>query len=126
MRTVADGSGYVVIATTRPETLMGDTAVAVNPADERYAGKVGKKLILPIVNREIELIADDYVEKDFGTGAVKITPAHDPNDYEVGLRHNLEVINIMNDDGTMNAEAGKEFEGMDRYVCREDVVKKIE
>ena len=122
----ADGSGYVVIATTRPETLMGDTAVAVNPADERYAGKVGKKLILPIVNREIELIADDYVEKDFGTGAVKITPAHDPNDYEVGLRHNLEVINIMNDDGTMNAEAGKEFEGMDRYVCREAVVKKIE
>ena len=122
----ADGSGYVVIATTRPETLMGDTAVAVNPADERYAGKVGKKLILPIVNREIELIADDYVEKDFGTGAVKITPAHDPNDYEVGLRHNLEVINIMNDDGTMNAEAGKEFEGMDRYECREAVVKKIE
>ena len=122
----ADGSGYVVIATTRPETLMGDTAVAVNPADERYAGKVGKKLILPIVNREIELIADDYVEKDFGTGAVKITPAHDPNDYEVGLRHNLEVINIMNDDGTMNAAAGKEFEGMDRYVCREAVVKKIE
>ena len=122
----ADGSGYVVIATTRPETLMGDTAVAVNPSDERYAGKVGKKLILPIVNREIELIADDYVEKDFGTGAVKITPAHDPNDYEVGLRHNLEVINIMNDDGTMNAEAGKEFEGMDRYVCREAVVKKIE
>ncbi|MBR6074188.1 MAG: valine--tRNA ligase [Victivallales bacterium] len=122
----ADGSGYVVIATTRPETLMGDTAVAVNPTDERYAGKIGKKLILPIVNREIELIADDYVEKDFGTGAVKITPAHDPNDYEVGLRHNLEVINIMNDDGTMNAEAGKEFEGMDRYVCREAVVKKIE
>ena len=122
----ADGSGYVVIATTRPETLMGDTAVAVNPSDERYAGKIGKKLILPIVNREIELIADDYVEKDFGTGAVKITPAHDPNDYEVGLRHNLEVINIMNDDGTMNAEAGKEFEGMDRYVCREAVVKKIE
>ncbi len=122
----ADGSGYVVIATTRPETLMGDTAVAVNPADERYAGKVGKKLILPIVNREIELIADDYVEKDFGTGAVKITPAHDPNDYEVGLRHNLEVINIMNDDGTMNADAGKEFEGMDRYECREAVVKKIE
>ena len=122
----ADGSGYVVIATTRPETLMGDTAVAVTPSDERYAGKIGKKLILPIVNREIELIADDYVEKDFGTGAVKITPAHDPNDYEVGLRHNLEVINIMNDDGTMNAEAGKEFEGMDRYVCREAVVKKIE
>ena len=122
----ADGSGYVVIATTRPETLMGDTAVAVNPTDERYAGKIGKKLILPIVNREIELIADDYVEKDFGTGAVKITHAHDPNDYEVGLRHNLEVINIMNDDGTMNAEAGKEFEGMDRYVCREAVVKKIE
>ena len=122
----ADGSGSVIVATTRPETMMGDTAVAVNPNDERYADKIGKKIILPIVGREIELVADDYVEKEFGTGAVKITPAHDPNDYELGLRHNLEVINIMNDDGTMNAEAGKEFEGMDRYECRKAVVAKLE
>ncbi len=122
----ADGSGHVIVATTRPETMMGDTAVAVNPEDERYKDKIGKKLILPIVGREIELVADSYVEKDFGTGAVKITPAHDPNDYELGLRHNLEVINIMNDDGTMNAAAGAEFEGMDRYVCRKAVVAKLE
>ena len=122
----ADGSGYVVVATTRPETMMGDTAVAVNPTDERYTDKVGKKLILPIVGREIELVADDYVEKDFGTGAVKITPAHDPNDYELGLRHGLEVINIMNDDGTMNELAGAEFAGMDRYACRKAVVAKME
>ncbi len=121
-----DGSGYVVVATTRPETMMGDTAVAVNPDDERYAGKIGKTLVLPIVGREIPLIADEYVDKAFGTGAVKITPAHDPNDYEVGKRHDLAFINIMNDDGTMNADAGAEFEGMDRYVCRKAVVAKME
>ncbi len=122
----ADGSGYVIVATTRPETMMGDTAVAVNPSDERYTDKVGKTVILPIMNREIPIVADDYVEKEFGTGAVKITPAHDPNDYELGKRHNLQVINIMNDDGTMNADAGAEFEGMDRYACRKAVVAKME
>ncbi len=122
----SDGSGYVLIATTRPETLMGDTAVAVNPSDERYAGKVGKMLTLPIVGRQIPLIADEYVEKEFGTGAVKITPAHDPNDYEVGLRHGLAMPNIMNDDGTMNAEAGADFDGLDRNVARKLVVEKME
>ncbi len=121
-----DGSGYVTIATTRPETLMGDTAVAVNPEDERYKGLVGKMLMLPIVNRPIPLIADEYVEKEFGTGAVKITPAHDPNDYEVGMRHNLAMPNIMNDDGTMNAEAGADFDGLDRSVARKLVVQKME
>ncbi|MEE1126691.1 MAG: class I tRNA ligase family protein, partial [Acutalibacteraceae bacterium] len=94
----ADGSGYMNIATTRPETLLGDTALAVNPNDERYKDVIGKKVILPIVHREIPVVADDYVEMDFGTGVVKITPAHDPNDFEVGLRHNLEVINVMTDD----------------------------
>ncbi len=122
----ADGSGYVVVATTRPETMMGDTAVAVNPNDQRYEGKIGKKLILPIVGREMELIADDYVDPAFGTGAVKITPAHDPNDYEMGIRHNLKFVNIMNDDGTMNADAGAQFDGMDRYECRKAVVAKME
>ncbi|MGN0867774.1 MAG: valine--tRNA ligase [Oligosphaeraceae bacterium] len=122
----ADGSGEVVVATTRPETLMGDTAVAVNPGDERYQGLVGKMLVLPIVNRQIPLIADDYVEKEFGTGAVKITPAHDPNDYEVGLRHHLEMPNIMNDDGTLNENAGAEFAGLDRSVARKLVVQKLE
>ena len=121
----ADGSGHVTIATTRPETLMGDTAVAVNPRDERYAGKIGKMLKLPLTGREIPLIADDYVEMGFGTGAVKITPAHDPNDYEVGRRHGLAMPNIMNDDGTMNALAGKEFDGLDRSVARKLVVEKI-
>ena len=97
-----DGSGYVELATTRPETLLGDTAVAVNPDDERYKDIVGKTLILPLVGREIPVVADAYVEKDFGTGVVKITPAHDPNDFEVGLRHNLEVINVMDDTAHMN------------------------
>jgi len=122
----SDGSGYVIVATTRPETIMGDTAVAVNPEDERYAGKIGKMLTLPLVGRQIPLIADSYVEKEFGTGAVKITPAHDPNDYEVGLRHNLEMPNIMNDDGTMNAAAGADFDGLDRYAARKLVVEKLE
>ena len=121
----ADGSGYVTIATTRPETLMGDTAVAVNPNDPRYAGKVGKMLKLPLTGREIPLIADEYVEADFGTGAVKITPAHDPNDYEVGKRHNLAMPNIMNDDGTMNEAAGPDFAGLDRMAARKLVVEKI-
>ncbi len=120
-----DGSGFVEIATTRPETLLGDTAVAVNPDDERYTDIVGKTLILPLVGREIPVIADDYVDKEFGTGCVKITPAHDPNDFEVGLRHNLEQIKVMNDDATINAFGGK-YEGMDRYEARKAIVADLE
>ena len=117
--------GYVEIATTRPETMFGDTAVAVNPEDENTKHLIGKTLILPIVNREIPVIADDYVEIGFGTGCVKITPAHDPNDFLVGQRHDLEQIKVMNDDATMNAYAGK-YEGMDRYACRKALVKELE
>ena len=117
--------GYVEIATTRPETMFGDTAVAVNPEDEATKHLIGKTLILPIVNREIPVIADDYVEIGFGTGCVKITPAHDPNDFLVGQRHNLEQIKVMNDDATMNAYAGK-YEGMDRYTCRKALVADLE
>ena len=117
--------GYVEIATTRPETMFGDTAVAVNPEDEATKHLIGKTLILPIVNREIPVIADDYVEIGFGTGCVKITPAHDPNDFLVGQRHNLEQIKVMNDDATMNAYAGK-YEGMDRYTCRKTLVADLE
>jgi len=120
-----DGSGYVEIATTRPETLLGDTAVAVNPNDERYADLVGKMLILPLVGREIPVIADDYVDMEFGTGCVKITPAHDPNDFEVGLRHNLEQIKVLNDDATINAYGGK-YQGMDRYEARKAMVQDLE
>ena len=116
---------YVIVATTRPETMLGDVAVAVNPKDERYKDIIGKTLILPLVNREIPLIADNYVELDFGTGAVKITPAHDPNDFEVGLRHNLPVIKTMNDDGSMNEEAGK-YQGLDRFECRKQILKDLE
>ena len=114
---IKDSDGFVTIATTRPETLFGDTAVAVNPEDERYKDLIGKMLILPLTDREIPVIADEYVDKEFGTGCVKITPAHDPNDFEVGMRHNLEQIRVMNDDATMNSYAGK-YEGMDRYECR--------
>ena len=120
----ADGSGYVVIATTRPETMLGDTAVAVNPKDERYKGVIGKMLKLPLTDREIPIIADDYVELDFGTGAVKITPAHDPNDFEVGLRHNLDVIRVMDDAGVMNENAGK-FKGLDRFEARGKIVEEL-
>ena len=116
---------YVVIATTRPETMFGDTAVAVNPEDERYKSIVGKTLILPLIGREIPVIADEYVDKEFGTGCVKITPAHDPNDFEVGLRHNLEQIKVMNDDATMNSYCGK-YEGMDRYECRSAMLSDLE
>ena len=116
---------FVEIATTRPETLLGDTAIAVNPEDDRYKNIVGKHVMIPIVNREIPVIADEYVDKEFGTGCVKITPAHDPNDYEVGKRHNLEEICVMNDDATINARGGK-FEGMDRYECRKALVKELE
>ncbi|WP_314062464.1 valine--tRNA ligase [uncultured Abiotrophia sp.] len=117
---LADGSGYLEVATTRPETLLGDTAVAVHPDDERYQALIGKKVILPLVNREIPVIADEYVEQDFGTGVVKITPAHDPNDFEVGNRHDLPRINVMNDDATMNELAGK-YQGMDRFAARKAV-----
>ena len=120
-----DGSGFVEIATTRPETLLGDTAVAVNPNDERYADLVGKMLILPLVGREIPVIADDYVDMEFGTGCVKITPAHDPNDFEVGLRHNLEQIKVLNDDATINSYGGK-YQGMDRYEARKAMVQDLE
>jgi len=122
---LADGSGFLEIATTRPETLLGDTAVAVHPDDERYQALIGKTVILPLVNREIPIIADEYVEQDFGTGVVKITPAHDPNDFEVGNRHNLPRINAMNDDATMNELAGK-YEGMDRFAARKAIVKDLE
>ncbi|MDD6204975.1 MAG: valine--tRNA ligase, partial [Firmicutes bacterium] len=113
---------YLVVATTRPETMLGDTGVAVNPDDDRYKDIVGKNVILPIVNKPIPVVADQYVEMDFGTGVVKMTPAHDPNDFEVAMRHNLPVIRVMNDDGTMNAEAGAEFEGLDRFECRRKIV----
>jgi len=117
--------GFVEVATTRPETMFGDTAVAVNPEDEKTAHLIGKTLILPMVGREIPVIADDYVEIGFGTGCVKITPAHDPNDFLVGQRHSLEMIKVMNDDATMNAYAGK-YEGMDRYSCRKQLVADLE
>ncbi|MBR3994448.1 MAG: valine--tRNA ligase [Clostridia bacterium] len=121
---VKDSDEYLTVATTRPETLFGDTAVAVNPEDERFSHLVGKTLILPLVGREIPIIADEYVEKDFGTGCVKITPAHDPNDFLVGLRHRLEQVKVMNDDATMNSYAGK-YEGMDRYDCRKAMVEDL-
>ena len=121
----ADGSEGVVVATTRPETMLGDTGVAVNPADERYKDLVGKKVILPLMNKEIPVVADDYVEMDFGTGAVKMTPAHDPNDFEVAQRHNLEIITVTNDDGTMNENAGR-FAGMDPMACRKAVVEELD
>ncbi len=120
-----DGSGYLMLATTRPETLLGDTAVAVNPNDERYKDMIGKTLILPIVHREIPVVADEYVEMDFGTGVVKITPAHDPNDFEVGLRHNLEVINVMTDDAKITDDYPK-YAGMDRYEARNAIVADLE
>ena len=122
---LADGSGYLVVATTRPETMMGDTGVAVNPNDERYQHLVGKTCILPLMNREIPIVADDYVEMDFGTGCVKMTPAHDPNDFEVGLRHNLESIRVLDDDGKINALGGK-YQGLDRYEARKVILADLE
>ncbi|ARQ07333.1 valine--tRNA ligase [Macrococcoides canis] len=118
---LADGSGFIEIATTRPETMLGDTAVVVHPEDERYKDMIGKNVILPIMNREIPVLADEYVEMDFGTGAMKVTPAHDPNDFEIGNRHNLERINVMNTDGSINALGGK-YEGMDRFECRKQLI----
>ncbi|MCG0275215.1 MAG: valine--tRNA ligase [Thermosediminibacteraceae bacterium] len=121
----SDGSGYVTIATTRPETIMADTAVAVNPADERYRAYIGKTVILPLVGREIPIIADDYVDMEFGTGALKVTPAHDPNDFEIGLRHGLPMIKVLDEEGRMNENAGK-FKGLDRYECRKAMIRELE
>ncbi len=122
---IADSDEKVEIATTRPETMLGDTALAVNPEDERYTHLIGKKVILPIVNKEIPIVADPYVDKEFGTGVVKITPAHDPNDFEVGKRHDLPVINILNDDATINENGGK-YQGLDRYEARKQIVAELE
>nr|WP_295971462.1 valine--tRNA ligase [uncultured Bacillus sp.] len=122
---LADGSGTIEIATTRPETMLGDTAVAVHPEDTRYKHLIGKTVILPIVGREIPIVGDEYVDMEFGSGVVKITPAHDPNDFEVGNRHHLERILVMNEDGTMNERAGK-YEGMDRFECRKQIVKDLQ
>ncbi|MBE6925463.1 MAG: valine--tRNA ligase, partial [Ruminococcaceae bacterium] len=122
---MADGSGEVVVATTRPETMLGDTGVCVNPNDERYKDIVGKKVILPLVNKEIPIVADDYAEMEFGTGCVKMTPAHDPNDFEVGLRHNLEVIRVLDDNGVVNEFGGK-YQGLDRYEARKQIVSDLE
>lgn len=122
---LSDGSGYIELATTRPETMLGDTAVAVHPDDERYKALVGKTVILPLVNKEIPIIADSYVEQDFGTGVVKITPAHDPNDFEVGLRHNLPVINVMDDGGVINENGGK-YAGMPALEARKQIVKDLD
>ncbi|KAF1303767.1 valine--tRNA ligase [Candidatus Enterococcus willemsii] len=122
---LADGSGVVEIATTRPETMLGDTAVAVHPEDDRYKALIGKKVILPLVNKEIPVIADEYVDMEFGTGVVKITPAHDPNDFEVGNRHDLPRVNVMNEDGSMNDLAGQ-YAGMDRFAARKQIVKDLE
>ncbi|MGG1400381.1 valine--tRNA ligase [Bacillus salipaludis] len=122
---LADGSGHIEIATTRPETMLGDTAVAVHPEDDRYKHLIGKTVILPITGREIPIVGDDYVDMEFGSGAVKITPAHDPNDFEIGNRHNLERILVMNEDGSMNANAGK-YQGQDRFECRKQIVKDLQ
>ncbi|HAJ60103.1 MAG TPA: valine--tRNA ligase, partial [Cyanobacteria bacterium UBA8543] len=122
---LTDNSGYLEVATTRPETMLGDTGVAVNPNDDRYQHLIGKTLMLPIMNREIPIIADELVDPTFGTGCVKVTPAHDPNDFEMGNRHNLPTINIMNKDGTLNENAGP-FQGQDRFVARKNVVKRLD
>ncbi|WP_080844582.1 valine--tRNA ligase [Cytobacillus gottheilii] len=122
---LTDGSGYIEVATTRPETMLGDTAVAVHPEDDRYKHLIGKTVKLPITGREIPIVGDDYVDMEFGSGAVKITPAHDPNDFEIGNRHNLERILVMNEDGTMNGNAG-EYKGLDRFQCRKQIVKDLQ
>src|SRR5262245_5631831 len=122
---IKGSSDFITVATTRPETMLGDTAVAVNPNDERYQHLVGKTLILPLLNREIPIIADEFVDPAFGTGLVKVTPAHDPNDFEMGLRHNLEMISVIDEDGLMTETAGP-FQGMDRFECRREVLKQLE
>ena len=120
-----DSNDYLEVATTRPETLFGDTAVAVNPSDERYSHLIGKNVILPIVNKLIPIVGDEHADPEFGTGVVKITPAHDPNDFEVGNRHNLDRVMVINPDGTMNVNAGK-YEGQDRFVCRNNLIEELE
>ncbi|KXS40353.1 MAG: valyl-tRNA synthetase [Candidatus Frackibacter sp. T328-2] len=122
---IKDSDEDIVVATTRPETMLGDTAIAVNPSDERYQGLIGETVILPIVGREIPVVADEYVDSEFGTGLVKVTPAHDPNDFEIGQRHDLEVIKVIDDNAIMTAKAGK-YEGMDRYECREELVNDLD
>src|SRR3972149_809352 len=123
---VKDSNEFIMVATTRPETMLGDTGVAVNPNDERFRKFIGKKIILPIVGREIPVFADEYVDMEFGTGAVKVTPAHDVNDYDMGQRHKLEIVNILNDDVSLNENVPKEFIGLDRFEARKKVVEKIE
>src|SRR5699024_9328311 len=120
-----DSDEYIEIATTRPETMLGDTAIAVHPEDDRYKHLIGKTVILPIVGREIKIVADSYVDMELGSGAVKITPAHDPNDFEIGNRHELERILVMHEDGTMNENAGK-YAGLDRFECRKQIVKDLQ
>lgn len=122
---IKDSYDFIIVATTRPETMLGDTGVAVNPQDERYKHVIGKRVILPIVGREIPIVADEYVDMTFGTGAVKVTPAHDVNDYDIGLRHNLEIINIFNEDATTNGNVPKEFQGLDRYEARRKVIERF-
>ena len=122
---VKDSEDFVIVATTRPETMLGDSAIAVNPKDERFSKYIGKTVILPIVNKEIPIIGDEYVDMEFGTGALKITPAHDPNDFEIGQKHNLEIINVFTEDGKIN-ENGGQYKGLDRYEAREAIVKKLE
>jgi valyl-tRNA synthetase len=122
---LSDGTGYIQVATTRPETLLGDSGVAVHPDDERYQNLIGKTVILPFTNREIPIVADEYVDQTFGSGAVKMTPAHDPNDFEVGLRHNLAQITVIDESGTMNENAGK-FQGMDRFECRKQIIRDLD
>ena len=123
---LADGDGYLVVATTRPETMLGDSAVAVHPDDERYTDLVGKEVLLPIVGRRIPIIADDYVEAEFGTGCVKITPAHDFNDYDIGKRHDLEIYNILTDNAALNDEVPAAYRGLDRFVARDRIVAEFE
>lgn len=120
----ADGDGYIEIATTRPETMLGDTAIVVNPNDDRYKDVIGKKVILPIVGRELPILADEYVDIDFGSGAMKVTPAHDPNDFEIGQRHSLENIIVMDENGKMNDKADK-YAGLDRFECRKQLVEDL-
>ena len=123
---LSDGSGEIVVATTRPETMLGDTAVAVHPEDPRYTDMVGKTVDLPLTGRQIPIVADTYVERDFGSGAVKITPAHDPNDYELALRHNLPMMNILTEDGHLNRQAGEAFDGLTAQEGREKVLSMLE
>ena len=123
---IKDTKDYLIVATTRPETMLGDTGVAVNPKDKRYKNIIGKKIILPIIGREIPIFADDYVDMEFGTGCVKVTPAHDPNDFDMGKRHNLEFINIMNPDGSLNSNTPKQYENLDRFKARKKIIKELE